>query len=421
LSLYLVNALIIFGMGMFLIIDYFRQVEYTVVFYSRLSYMIFSLVTILIVWRSRITTKAINYLILLTMFLLMIFSMVLSYFGKMPSFFLTNMTMTVLMGVATISGLPFRYSILLNTFLLLSFIIFSQKILPDPFYKSQYANMSLMYINSMIAGVLLEFRRRRAFLLFEDITRQKKRIEELNEQKNKIISVLSHDVASPINSLAGLLHLQEEGSLSEDEAKQYTRELRKRLDNVSTMVYGLVRWSKAQAEGFTPDKRVVNLGTLIRETSELFRPAASDKSVQIEVQATEGLFVNADVEMIRIAVRNLLSNAVKFSATESVIHVIAKREADFIKVSVTNIGPPIEEHQIEKMFTYQISSSAGTMGEKGTGLGLAMAANFVKANGGKIIYEGYNPSHRTVTFTIDLPAAKEEQNQIDRRISNFSR
>lgn len=407
LSLYLVNVLIVFGMGMFLIIDYFRQVDYTLVFYFRLSFLLISLITILIVWKSQISTKVINYLILFTMFLLMVFSMVLSYYGKMPSFFLTNITVMVLMGVATISGLPFRYSILFNVFLLLSFVIFSQKILPNPFYRSQYANIFLMFIDSTIAGTLLEIRRRRAFLQFEDITRQKKRIEELNEQKNKIISVLSHDVASPINSLAGLLHLQEQGSLTAEEMKRYAVDLRKRLDSVSTMVYGLVRWSKAQAEGFVPEKRAVDLSNLIYETVELFQPKATDKSVQMEVDAEKNLFVLADEEMIRIALRNLLSNAGKFSMTNSTVRITAAQYGQTIKVRVTNTGLPIEDSQVQKMFSYQISSREGTMGEKGTGLGLAMASNFIKANGGKIFFEGYDTATKTVTFAIELPAVED--------------
>ncbi len=408
LSLYLVNGLIIFGMGMFLVIDYFRQVDYTFVFYARLLYVFISLVTILFVWKTKVGPTRVNYLILLTMFLLIVFSMVVSYFARMPSFFLTNLTVMVLMGVATISGLPFRYSILFNVFLLVAFVIYSQTILPDPFYKSQYANISLMFIDSTIAGVLLEIRRRRSFLQFEDITRQKKRIEELNEQKNKIISVLSHDVASPINSLAGLLHLQEERNLSAEEAKQYTRDLRKRLDSVSTMVYGLVRWSKTQAEGFVPEKQMVNVGGLVDETVELFRPAATDKAVKIEVEVVENLFVYSDVEMTRIALRNLLSNAVKFSLTQSTVKVNTYREANNIRVSVTNASMPIEEERVKQMFSYQISSSDGTMGEKGTGLGLAMASNFIKANGGKIFFEGYKPPTGTVTFVIEFPPAKEE-------------
>jgi signal transduction histidine kinase len=408
LSLYLINALMIFGMGMFLIIDYFRQVDYTFVFYSRLVYMLISLAIMVFAWKTVLKPKVVNRLILFALFILIVFSMVLSYFGRMPSFFLTNITVMVLMAAATISGLPFRYSLQFNIFLLVAFVAYSQLILPDPFYKSQYANISLMFVDSTIAGVLLEIRRRRTFLQFEDVTRQKKRIEELHEQKNKIISVLSHDVASPINSLAGLLHLQEVGKLTSEEAKQYAHELRKRLDNVSTMVYGLVRWSKSQVEGFVPDKKEVDAAILVQETAELFRPLAADKPVKISAVAEPNLFIYVDVEMIRIALRNLLSNAVKFSFADSVVAIRSYRTGNRIQVSFSNTSGPIEEERVKQMFSYQISSSEGTMGEKGTGLGLAMASNFVKANGGKIIFEGYQASTQTVTFVIELPAVARE-------------
>jgi signal transduction histidine kinase len=265
-----------------------------------------------------------------------------------------------------------------------------------------------MFMNSIIAGILLEVRRRRSFLLYEDMAKKKMRIEELNEQKNKIISVLSHDVASPINSLAGLLHLQEKGKVTEQEIKPFLKDVRRRMDSVSTLVYGLVRWSKSQIEGFVPEKGIIDLGKLVEEIAELFRPAASHKSVKIEVHFTSSLLVFSDEEMIRIAVRNILSNAVKFSTPKSTIELRAYRENENIRVRVTNSGVPIQENVVQKLFSYQVSSSEGTAGEKGTGLGLAMASYFVKTNGGKIFFEGYDYSTQMVTFAIELPAIKEE-------------
>jgi signal transduction histidine kinase len=394
-------------MAIFLVVDYYRQVDYSVVFKLRFGYLLLSSFIIAFAWKRALRANHINYLMLFTIVALLVFNMTLAYYGKMPSYLLTNLTVMILMAVPTICGLPLRQSILLNTFYLVSFFIFSQRILPIPFYKTQYANISLMFVNSTIAGILLEVRRRRSFLLYEDMAKKKNRIEELNEQKNKIISVLSHDVASPIHSLTALLQLQETGQVTEQEIKPFIKDIRKRLDSVSTLVYGLVRWSKSQLEGFVPEKNIIDLGKLVDEIAELFRPAASDKSVKIEVHIAHSLLVFSDEEMIRIAVRNILSNAVKFSIPNSTIALRAFRENENIKIRVTNSGVPIGEKVIQKLFSYQVSSSEGTAGEKGTGLGLAMASYFVKSNGGKIIFEGYDPSKQTVTFTIELPAKNE--------------
>ncbi len=393
-------------MFLFIIIDFYRDVNYPVV--AALRGVLLLAATSIFVYASRrkLMPKQIDVFSILILSLQALFAFVTAFYGRMPSFFFTNTSITILVFVTTISGLRFRHGFIFNIIYLFWFWFFSWHLQPDPFYFSQYANIFLMFIYSTIAGTLIENRRRKTYLQYEDLLRQKKLTEELNQQKNKIISVLSHDVASPINSLAGLLHLQESGRVTAEEVKPFMKDVRRRLDNVSTLVYGLVRWSRAQLEGFVPEKKVIDMAVLISEIAELFRPAASDKSIQIKIQASKPLLVFTDEEMIRIALRNLVSNAIKFSKADSIVSILAFIKDETVIVKVINKGATLSPGVVEKLFTYGVTSGEGTSGEKGTGLGLAMASYFVKSNGGKIFFEGYDEINETISFVIELPSSK---------------
>jgi signal transduction histidine kinase len=407
ISLSIISLLIMIGMGSFLVIDFFRNVNYSLVLIVRGTLLVLSSFLFFYSRRRKLTPRQIDFYTTMALGALAAFAFATAFFGSMPSFFLTNTTITILVFVTTISGLRFRHGFIFNLTYIALFWAFSWFIKRDPFYFSQYANTFLMFLYSTIAGLMIENQRRRSFIQFQDLVRQKVRTEDLNQQKNKIISLLSHDVASPIHSLAGLLHLQESGQVKDEELKPFVKEVRKRLDSVSTLVFGLVRWSRSQLEGFVPERKSIDLQEMIGEVVELFRPGAADKDVQIQLETTGKLKIFSDEEMIRIALRNLVSNAVKFSEQHSIVTVKAVRATELIKIKVINKGGALKADVLKKLFSYQVVSSEGTAGEKGTGLGLAMASHFVKSNGGKIYFEGYDSTTQQVTFVIELPAEKE--------------
>ena len=233
-------------------------------------------------------------------------------------------------------------------------------------------------------------------------------VDDLNQQKNKIISVLSHDVAAPMNSLSTLLYLQSKENISEPELKTYLPKLSEQFNNVSVLLFSLVRWSKSQMEGFVLNKTKINLVDIIDKNAKLFHIQLIDKGLELKLTADRSAYhVKADEDMIRIALRNIISNAIKFARNGTSIQLeVLKNDQNKVLVCITNRGDQIPSALIDKLFTFQMPSSLDTRGERGTGLGLALTAFFVRLNGGDIYL--VSSSEETTTFCIEMPELVEQ-------------
>jgi signal transduction histidine kinase len=402
-SLRLVTFITIFGMSLFLVIDAFKDVDYSVVLMTRTCVLAIAISTMWLTYRN-MGSKSIVLLVVLITMLNFGSAMVTSAFAGMPSFYLTNLLFLIFVLVITASGLHFRYALLLNVFCFLVFIFYSQVIKTDPFYYSQYPHLFSIFFYIHIVGIVLESRRRKNFLQFNDLMEQKRLVEDLNQQKNRIISILSHDVAAPMNSLSTLLYLHSSGKMSEPELKVYFPKLTEQFNNVSILLFGLVRWSKSQMEGFVLDKTTINLVEIAEKKVKLFHLQLIDKGLELKLIADQPLHITADEEMIRIALRNLISNAIKFARNgTSILLKVFKNENNKVIVSVTNYGDPIPADSVNKLFTYQMPTAVDSKGEKGIGLGLAMTAFFVRVNGGDI-YLAPSEDGSTI-FCIEMPEA----------------
>ncbi len=117
--------------------------------------------------------------------------------------------------------------------------------------------------------------------------------------------------------------------------------------------------------------------------------------------------------MIRIALRNLISNAVKFAKPGTEVRIKGETNKEYLEIQISNEGIPIPAKEAEKLFTYQMPSSEGTAGERGTGLGLAMTAYFIRVNGGNISYTPTRDSSVT-TFVVKLPRKGADRPQESR-------
>lgn len=400
-SLRLVTFITIFGMSIFLIIDYFKDVDFSVILLTRSCVLTIALTTMWLTYKNP-SPKSIVFFVVLMTSLNFGSALVTSAFARMPAFYLTNLLFLILVLVITASGLHFRYAWFLNLSCFSTFIFYSQFIKRDPFYFSQYPHLFSIFLYIHIVGIMLESRRRKNYLQFNDLVDQKKLVEDLNQQKNKIISILSHDVAAPMNTLSTLLYLQSKDNLSESKFKAYLPKLSEQFNNVSVLLFSLVRWSRSQMEEFVLDKATINLVELADKEVKSLHLQLLDKGLELKLSAPPFLAIEADEEMIRIVLRNLISNAIKFAPNGTSIQMkISRNDQNKVAVSVTNFGDPISPDLVNKLFSYQMSSTADSKGERGTGLGLAMTAFFVRLNGGDI---SFVPSKDgTITFCIEMP------------------
>ncbi len=383
-SLRLVTFITIFGMSLFLLIDYFKAVDFTIVLGSRIV-VLSGAASIMWFSHRNLSSTAIIFCVSMIVVLNFGAALVTATFAGMPSFYLTNLLFLIFLLVVTASGLHFRHALIVNTICLISFLIYSQYINRDPFYFSQYPHLFSIFVYIHIVGVVLENRRRKNFIQFNHLEEQKRLVEELNQQKNKVISILSHDVASPLSSLSAILHLHTKRAIDESELNRYMIKLREEFDNVSFLLHSLVRWSRSQIHGFVLDKTTINLIEVLENKIKVFQTQLLDKNLELILKAEDSVYVEVDKEMTLIALRNVISNAIKFAKTGSQIQLeVSRKNQRKVVVSIKNEGEPIPLELREKLFTYQMPSLEDTKGERGTGLGLALSSFFIRLNGGDI-------------------------------------
>lgn len=240
-------------------------------------------------------------------------------------------------------------------------------------------------------------------LLMEHQAEIKKRsveLEQLNQVKDKFFSIISHDLRSPMNALAGILDLAERKQLSADEFNQVTKELRIQFNHTKTLINNLLDWTLLQMDKLRIHEDRVDLSTMVDENFKLFA-LTSTKSLEMKNNIKPGTFAKADTNMVNLVFRNLILNAIKFTEVGGLVSVAAEPVEGFIKISVSDNGvgitPDVQKILFEKTTGY---STRGTANEKGTGLGLILCKEFVERNGGTIWLESEVGKGSAFYFTL---------------------
>jgi signal transduction histidine kinase len=219
------------------------------------------------------------------------------------------------------------------------------------------------------------------------IEKQTEELKRLNSIKDKLFSIISHDLKSPLNSLVGILKLLNVGSLSQEELRTLTGKLEVEVEGLSAMLTNLLSWAKTQMKGISAKPVNIDLKELVDENIQLASSDARKKNIEIKNHISNtGAY--ADKEMVNLVFRNLISNAVKFTDQEGQIEIKAKSNGEFVRISVKDNGLGISEDNAAKLFSDEEHySMLGTSREAGTGLGLLLCKEFVEKNGGKIWVE----------------------------------
>jgi two-component system, sensor histidine kinase LadS len=240
----------------------------------------------------------------------------------------------------------------------------------------------------------------------EEIQSKNERLEEVNNIKDKLFSIVSHDIKGPLTSLQLALTLAKTGDVSPVEFKKLAYELELRLIYTNEFISNLLQWAKLQLGGALYQPSNIDLSAVAAETLVLFEPEINQKKIIVEYQLP-ALHAFADLNMIRSMMRNLITNAVKFTGIEGSITVKGSREENEIIFSIadTGVGIPIA-HQ-ERMFTLSSVTTEGTQKEKGTGLGLLLCKEFVEKNGGRIWFK--SEVGKGTTFYFSLPHVRENE------------
>ena len=240
-----------------------------------------------------------------------------------------------------------------------------------------------------------------------DITERKNmetRLVELNATKDKFLSIIAHDLKSPLSNILGFSNLMlEDKKMKPDEIHQFVSLINKSASNTINLLENLLEWASIQDGRISFKPRLVNLNELLAEVVTLVSESATEKRIEILLTDSEKIKVRLDENMIKTVVRNLLSNAVKFTKPGGKIEVSAIKNDQEVVVSVTDSGVGISAENKKKLFDVGSGYfTLGTKNEKGTGIGLLLCHEFVEKHGGKMIVESTEGKGSTFGFTIPL-------------------
>lgn len=229
-----------------------------------------------------------------------------------------------------------------------------------------------------------------------------------NETQEKLFSIISHDLKSPINGLKNLLLLIKDGSITPSEFLDFVPKLYNDVDAMSFTLNNLLSWSKSQMNGFVNHANIFNLKEEVQKNIHLLQENANQKQIRIENKITENAFAFADVNQFNLVVRNLLNNGIKFTKLNGEIIVSAKMKNEKWEIAVSDNGVGITPEVLKDLFTDNsaLKSTYGTNNEKGTGLGLLLCKEMVEKNKGEIGVNSTINEGTTFYFTIPIDTEK---------------
>jgi signal transduction histidine kinase len=234
---------------------------------------------------------------------------------------------------------------------------------------------------------------------------QKEQLQTLNSTKDKFFSIIAHDLRSPFQSLIGLsdLLLQEVSKSEYDDLKEYSRMINESSHHLYNLVENLLSWSRTQRNKISFEPSEINLASVIEETIALFQPNLNEKSLTVEKHLTSIRDGYADKNMIEFIVRNLISNAIKFTGLNGMIIIYLTDKTNFLQAEVSDTGVGISAEDMQKLFMLDSNfSNEGTLGEKGTGLGLIICKEFIEKNNGRIWVESKPGKGSSFFFTVPV-------------------
>lgn len=228
-------------------------------------------------------------------------------------------------------------------------------------------------------------------------------LSELNMLKNKLFSVISHDLKTPIYSLRNLFQNVSRYNVPAEEIKVLIPDIVKDLDYAAGLMENLLQWAKSQMQGGTVNPQLVDVSLLIKETSQLLRLQAENKRVHVNFKQENPVYIFADKDMINLVLRNLLSNAIKFTPAEGEVSLVARETEELVEVCVQDTGTGISPENMRKLFGDDFFTTKGTANETGTGLGLVLCREFLHKNGGEISVESEQGKGSRFKFTLPRP------------------
>ncbi|WP_069659350.1 tetratricopeptide repeat-containing sensor histidine kinase [Arcticibacter eurypsychrophilus] len=261
------------------------------------------------------------------------------------------------------------------------------------YIKIKAYSKELMSSNIVIQSHILSLK-----TLNQEISGQNSSLEESNKMKDKLLSIISHDLRQPLANTKGILDLIDGDYLSVDEMNQLLKDLDTQYVRSLTLLDNLLFWIKSQMAGQKIESKLINLRILINEISHELEISASKKGITIINDIQDRVNISGDLEMMKVVFRNLISNSIKF--TEKGFVKIYVTEGAELCVHVHDSGVGMTDEALKKVLSKNYFTTRGTHKESGSGFGLLICKDLISKHGGKM--EVKSEINKGTEFTIFL-------------------
>lgn len=239
------------------------------------------------------------------------------------------------------------------------------------------------------------------------IRRQNERLKKTIDSRDRLYSVIAHDLRAPISTIKMINATIEEerGRISDAKIRRLFGMINDTTEQAFNLLENLLRWSRNQNGRTKVLASDMDVSASTRQVVSLFKTIAKAKNIRLQNQLAESLHVYADEDMVKTILRNLISNAIKFTYPGGEVTVSARHDANCVTISVTDNGQGIKkELQTKLLKDDEHITTYGTKNEKGSGLGLLLCRDFVKLNKGKFWFESEEGKGTTFYFTLPRKA-----------------
>ncbi len=244
----------------------------------------------------------------------------------------------------------------------------------------------------------------------EALEEREHELREINHTKDKLFSIIGHDLRGPIGAFKGLIQLFRSGEITEEEFLTFIPKLGSDIDHISFTLNNLLSWGQTQMKGTITQPSLVCIDNIVEDNINLLSEIADKKSIKLVNEISENTLAWTDADQIDIVVRNLMSNALKFTPKHGIVTVGAAEKGDLWVISVRDTGIGIDEDTRSKLFASDTNvTTYGTENEKGTGLGLTLCKEMVENNKGTIWVESALKKGTCFYFTVPKMNERYEQ------------
>ena len=227
-------------------------------------------------------------------------------------------------------------------------------------------------------------------------------LNEHNKVKDKLFSIISHDLKSPMYALQNVFSNAQKFDLPAEEIKEMLPDVVNDLNYTTALMENLLQWAKWQMQSNSIYPETIDVNRLVNEAVQVLHLQAETKKIKIKTKADLLVSAWADRNMISLVLRNLLSNAVKFTPERGCIEIGVNESSSCVEIYVQDSGTGINKEEIAKIYSEGFYTTNGTNDERGTGLGLMLCKEFLEKNDGHLIIESEPGSGSTFSFTLPL-------------------